>query len=43
LYPFLSPALYGLLLFAGASPLFAAALPSLIAYGVAGVLAGRLA
>ena len=43
LYPFLSPALYGLLLFAGASPLLAAALPSLIAYGLAGVLAGRLA
>lgn len=43
LYPFLSPTLYGLLLFAGASPILAAALPSLIAYGVAGVLAGRLA
>jgi hypothetical protein len=41
-YPFLLPAFHGLLLLAGLSPTDVAWLPSLLAYGASGILAGVL-
>jgi hypothetical protein len=42
-YPFLAPALHGLLMFGGADPVAAAWIPGVLAYCGAGVLAARLA
>src|SRR5205085_6149923 len=42
-YPFLGPLLHGLVYLLGGSPQTSAWLPALLAYGLAGILVGRLA